>query len=84
MICEHSAAIAKVGERIPLAYRYAKMLENLLIEYCGSVSQPVQLTFPRPLDMLVMQPLFAECSASDSAGNRPDVLLDPGSYLSLV
>lgn len=35
-------AIAKLGQRIPLAYRYARMLEDLIIEDCAALQ-----TFPQ-------------------------------------
>ncbi|KAJ7631110.1 hypothetical protein FB45DRAFT_990906 [Roridomyces roridus] len=36
------SAIAKIGQRIPLAFRYAKMLDDLIFKRCGD--------FPRTLD----------------------------------
>lgn len=33
-------AMAKMGERLPLAYRYAGMLTNVLVQKCGEVSAP--------------------------------------------
>ncbi|KAF7436918.1 hypothetical protein PC9H_003752 [Pleurotus ostreatus] len=42
-------AIAKVGERIPMAFRFAKMLRDLISNHCGDLP-PVPLTditFPR-------------------------------------
>jgi hypothetical protein len=42
------SAILKIGQRIPLAFRYAKMLSNLVSKRCGdSVEDAVQLSFPR-------------------------------------
>ncbi|KAJ7492527.1 hypothetical protein FB451DRAFT_1218642 [Mycena latifolia] len=42
-------AISRIGQRIPLAFRYAKMLNDLVHKRCGEpLEEPVQLTFPRP------------------------------------
>ncbi|KAJ7181763.1 hypothetical protein C8R43DRAFT_970368 [Mycena crocata] len=44
-------AISKIGQRIPLAFRYAKMLRDLVLKCCGaSQENAVQLSFPRPLE----------------------------------
>ena len=34
-----SMAIAKLGQRIPLAYKFARMLEDLIIKDCGAALQ---------------------------------------------
>ena len=34
-----SMAIAKLGQRIPLAYKFARMLEDLIIKDCGATFQ---------------------------------------------
>ncbi|KAJ7225424.1 hypothetical protein GGX14DRAFT_420423 [Mycena pura] len=47
------AAISKIGQRVPLAFRYAKMLNDLVATRCGpgeSTQATVSLTFPRPQD----------------------------------
>jgi len=45
------SAISKIGQRIPLAFRYAKMLNDLIFKRCGEPLQDtVQLSFPRPMD----------------------------------
>ncbi|KAF8216122.1 hypothetical protein K438DRAFT_1800101 [Mycena galopus ATCC 62051] len=42
------SAIAKVGERVPLAFRYAKMLKGLVTKKCGEpVDEAIQLIYPR-------------------------------------
>ncbi|KAJ7619127.1 hypothetical protein DFH06DRAFT_1235416 [Mycena polygramma] len=45
------SAIMRIGERIPLAYRYGKMLHALVTKRCGewewSVEDPADLSFPR-------------------------------------
>lgn len=54
-----SSAIAKVGQRVPLAHRYAKMLEDLIIKRCGTASgYPEQTTFPRSLHLDDLYTLF--------------------------
>ncbi|KAJ7235915.1 hypothetical protein B0H12DRAFT_1238654 [Mycena haematopus] len=41
-------AMSKVGQRVPLAFRYGKMLKGLVNKKCGeSVDEAVQLTYPR-------------------------------------
>jgi hypothetical protein len=56
-----SSAIAKVGQRVPLAHRYAKMLEDLIIKRCGPASgYPTQITFPRSLHLDDFDTLFEE------------------------
>ena len=78
------SALTKVGQRIPLAQRYAKMLEDLLERHCGKVPQKsVELTFPRPLDILVLQAIFEESTKMENMDTLPDVLNEPGSLLSL-
>ncbi|KIY47059.1 hypothetical protein FISHEDRAFT_30407, partial [Fistulina hepatica ATCC 64428] len=43
------SAIVKVGSRIPVAFRYAKMLENLIMKRCGAASAPrPPLFIPNP------------------------------------
>lgn len=37
-------AIAKLGQRIPLAHRFARMLEDLIIKDCGSPNLPILTT----------------------------------------
>lgn len=56
-----SSAIAKVGQRVPLAHRYAKMLEDMIIKRCGPASgYPAQITFPRSLHLDDLHTLFEE------------------------
>jgi len=41
------SAVSKVGQRIPLAHRFARMLEDLIVKCCGSTpGVPVQTKFP--------------------------------------
>ncbi|EPQ56676.1 hypothetical protein GLOTRDRAFT_40182, partial [Gloeophyllum trabeum ATCC 11539] len=41
-------AIAKMGERVPLAYRYGKMLNDFLVQKCGEAhAPPVSALAPR-------------------------------------
>jgi hypothetical protein len=80
-----SSAIAKVGQRIPLAHRFAKMLEILIVKHCGSMPQlSVPITFPRPLEHGVLHALFEGSSNSDNAISLHESLHEPGSFLSLA
>lgn len=55
------SAIAKVGQRVPLAHRYAKMLEDLIIKRCGPASgYSAQINFPRSLHLDDLHTLFEE------------------------
>ncbi|KAF9056264.1 hypothetical protein BJ165DRAFT_1432192 [Panaeolus papilionaceus] len=81
------SAISKVGERIPLACRYAKMLEDLTNKHCGSIAglPGVQISFPRPLEPNILQTLFEEHSnQSESHISLHESLHEPGSFLSLA
>ncbi|CAA7266537.1 unnamed protein product [Cyclocybe aegerita] len=79
------SAISKVGERIPLAHRYAKMLEDLITKHCGTAPRmPVQITFPRSLESGSIQALFNEGSHPESKISLHDSLHEPGSFLSLA
>ncbi|PPQ70774.1 hypothetical protein CVT24_001061 [Panaeolus cyanescens] len=81
------SAISKVGERIPLACRYAKMLEDLTNKHCSSIAgvPGVQISFPRPLEPNVLQALFEEhISQPDNHISLHESLHEPGSFLSLA
>lgn len=55
------SAIAKVGQRVPLAHRYAKMLEDMIVKQCGPASgYPAQITFPHSLHLDDLHTLFEE------------------------
>ncbi|KAJ7361636.1 hypothetical protein DFH08DRAFT_844736 [Mycena albidolilacea] len=42
------SAIARVGQRVPLAFRYAKMLRGLVNKKCGeSIEEAAELIYPR-------------------------------------
>ncbi|KAJ7706078.1 hypothetical protein B0H17DRAFT_1035536 [Mycena rosella] len=44
-------AIMRIGQRIPLAFRYAKMLNDLVHNRCGkAVGDTIELSFPRNLE----------------------------------
>ncbi|KAF8640545.1 hypothetical protein AX17_000207 [Amanita inopinata Kibby_2008] len=46
------SALVKVGERIPLALRFAKMLDDLMVSRCGQVQKASrQMHFPRSIEM---------------------------------
>lgn len=79
------SAISKVGQRIPLAHRFAKMLEDLIAKHCGSAPRiPIQITFPRPLEPHVLHTLFKESAHPDSHISLHESLHEPGSFLSLA
>lgn len=79
-----SSAISKVGERIPMAYRFSKMLESLIIKHCGSAPRPqTDCNFPRVLEPHLLQTLFQEtCPHPEDNINLHEALHDPGSFLS--
>lgn len=76
------AAIAKLGQRIPLAFRFAKMLEDLILKRCGpATGVPAQITFPRPS----MEPADFQAFFEESCNRFPDASLheslqDSGSF----
>ncbi|PPQ85887.1 hypothetical protein CVT25_015829 [Psilocybe cyanescens] len=78
------SAISKVGERIPMAHRFAKMLESLIIKHCGSTPRPQEdCNFPRSLEPHLLHTLFQEtCPHPENNINLHESLHDPGSFLS--
>lgn len=79
------SAIAKVGQRIPLAYRFAKMLENLILKRCGPASEfSTQIAFPRPLEPAMLQTLYQESRQPDRNITLHESLHEPGSFVSLA
>ena len=57
-----SVALAKMGQRIPLAHKFARILEDLIIKDCGVALQiPNQMTHPQ-----VQGNLFEEHSQSET------------------
>ncbi|KAJ7293679.1 hypothetical protein C8J57DRAFT_1162423 [Mycena rebaudengoi] len=55
------SVLVKVGQRIPLAFRYAKMLSDLVTTKCGEASGDVAvLTFPRPFEYDDMKAMFEQ------------------------
>ncbi|TFK30536.1 hypothetical protein FA15DRAFT_662508 [Coprinopsis marcescibilis] len=79
-------SIAKVGQRIPLAHRFAKMLDDLLKKRCGPLSSvPLNLSFPRSTDAsATIRTLFEEgCETDTDMLNLHQTLHDSGSYLGL-
>lgn len=82
-------AITKVGERIPLAFRFAKMLRDLVNTRCGpSSGQPiVPLTFPRPspeVGPFCLQNPSISGAPSDQPFNDVLALHDVGTFVSLA
>ncbi|KAJ7103426.1 hypothetical protein B0H15DRAFT_812191 [Mycena belliarum] len=44
------AALSRIGQRIPLAFRYARILHDLVHKQCGALlEEAAALTFPRPI-----------------------------------
>ncbi|KAJ7786425.1 hypothetical protein B0H16DRAFT_1490430 [Mycena metata] len=65
------SAISQVGQRIPLAFRYAKMLNDLVTKRCGkSTETAVQLSWPRAIefDMEKFLEQGHSCSLHESLG----------------
>ncbi|KAJ7169978.1 hypothetical protein C8R46DRAFT_1090719 [Mycena filopes] len=66
------SAISQVGQRIPLAFRYAKMLNDLVSKRCGKAptTTAVQLSWPRPIEYDVEKFLQQgnSCSLHESLG----------------
>ncbi|KAF9460797.1 hypothetical protein BDZ94DRAFT_1265146 [Collybia nuda] len=79
------SAIAKVGQRIPLAFRFARMLEDLILKRCGPASGvPAQITFPRPREPAVLQELFRESCTQGYNITLHESLHEPGTFMSLA
>ncbi|KAL0951062.1 hypothetical protein HGRIS_007801 [Hohenbuehelia grisea] len=82
-------AIAKAGERIPMAYRFARMLHDLIIAHCGPQSAPTaNPAYPGPLPELLAGPrtnlvqLFETSVVNKNIVQ--DNLYDPSSFLSML
>ncbi|KAG6832433.1 hypothetical protein H0H92_001479, partial [Tricholoma furcatifolium] len=57
----YRSAISKMGQRIPLSFRFARLLEDLVIKKCGpSTGTPTPITFPRPPELAVDQSIFEQ------------------------
>ncbi|KAF7320452.1 Eukaryotic translation initiation factor 3 subunit H [Mycena kentingensis (nom. inval.)] len=58
-------AIMRIGQRVPLAFRYGKMLNDLIANRCGPSTQAIiELNFPRTTDeVLDMGAWFEESSS---------------------
>ncbi|KAF5313234.1 hypothetical protein D9619_003267 [Psilocybe cf. subviscida] len=81
------SAISKVGQRIPMAYRFSKMLEKKILQECGAALAEIpsfQITFPRPLEPSVLQALFDESAHSDNNLGLHETLHESGAFLSLA
>ncbi|TFK57184.1 hypothetical protein OE88DRAFT_1650806 [Heliocybe sulcata] len=61
-------AMAKMGERLPLAYRYQKMLTDFLVQKCGEVSAPSVTALAPRWPMLVPAPATAAYYEAAEAG----------------
>lgn len=80
-------AIAKVGQRIPLAFRFAQLLQDMVIKKCGpppSGGLTKTLTFPRPLEVAVIQAIFQRSCHEKLPTTLHEGLHEPGSFLSLA
>ncbi|KAJ7110114.1 hypothetical protein C8R44DRAFT_801404 [Mycena epipterygia] len=76
------SAISKIGQRIPLAFRYAKMLNDLVIKQCGeSLENAVQLSFPRPLECDIET--FLQQGAYSSLHESLGLQGDSGSFMAI-
>ncbi|KAG2023383.1 hypothetical protein CC2G_001044 [Coprinopsis cinerea AmutBmut pab1-1] len=79
-------SIAKVGQRIPLAHRFGKMLEDLLKKRCGPLSSiPMNLSFAGSSDAsATIRTLFEGCDGSTDNNdmiNLHQTLHESGTYL---
>lgn len=64
-----SSAIVKLGQRIPLAYRFSKMLEDLVTKRCGEhFSSSLRAVFPRSTEPTSLQTLLQGDSYNDLTG----------------
>ncbi|KAG5652175.1 hypothetical protein H0H81_006015 [Sphagnurus paluster] len=84
---ELEIAIAKVGQRIPLAFRFAQLLQDMVIKKCGpppSGGLTKTLTFPRPLEVAVIQAIFQRSCHEKLPTTLHEGLHEPGSFLSLA
>ena len=62
-----SVALARMGQRIPLAHKFARILEDLIIKDCGVALQiPNQLTHPQVQESHLLGNLFEEHSQSEN------------------
>lgn len=79
------SAIAKVGQRIPLAFRFAKLLDDLVMKKCGTGSGvATHISFPRPTEVGVVQAMFVQSCHQDMPTTLHEGLHEPGSFLSLA
>lgn len=77
-------SIAKVGQRIPLAHRFARMLEDMIKTRCGPLdSIPMNLSFFRSNDSsATIQTLFEDgCEDGGDIMNFPQALHEPAAFL---
>lgn len=82
-----SSAIVKVGQRTPLAYRFSKMLEELVTKRCGETfGSALRIAFSRSVESRSPRTLFEEYTYNNSTGQASlnETLHEPGSFLSLA
>ncbi|EKM83798.1 hypothetical protein AGABI1DRAFT_66768 [Agaricus bisporus var. burnettii JB137-S8] len=80
------SAIVKLGQRIPLAYRFSKMLEDLVTKRCGeSYSSSLRAVFSRSADPASLQSLPQGYTYNDLTGQIgfQENLHDTESFLSM-
>ncbi|KAF8807498.1 hypothetical protein BYT27DRAFT_7189569 [Phlegmacium glaucopus] len=74
-------AIAKLGQRIPLAHKFSRMLKDLIIKDCGPAFQiPIQMWLPQVQEPRLLGALVEEHSQS---GSNPHENRERGPFLSL-
>lgn len=81
-----SSAIVKLGQRIPLAYRFSKMLEDLVTKRCGeSYSSSLRAVFSRSAEPASLQSLPQGYTYNDLTGQIgfQENLHDTESFLSM-
>ncbi|KAG6847422.1 hypothetical protein H0H93_008217 [Arthromyces matolae] len=79
------SAIYKMGQRIPLAFRFARLLEDLVVKRCGpAIGTPTPITFPRPIEPPVVHMFQHTSFIRDPQVFLHDGMHEPGSFLTLA
>ncbi|EJD03967.1 uncharacterized protein FOMMEDRAFT_19284 [Fomitiporia mediterranea MF3/22] len=69
-------ALAKIGTRIPLAYRYAKMLDDIILQTAGILDDVMLPNFQNPA--FPMSPGYSTISVPNGGANGLDFLMGIG------
>ncbi|KAH8120305.1 hypothetical protein DFH11DRAFT_1559424 [Phellopilus nigrolimitatus] len=71
-------ALAKIGSRIPLAYRYAKMLDDIILQSVGLLDELVLPNFQHPSFPTSSDFSIIPTAAEDGSQNKLELLLGIG------